>query len=345
MASSGPACQPASVAQQTPVREGSVASLTTSRGRRRARSSSSSSTRGSSRRSRRRSAGSSRYHSRHRYRESRRRSRGRRSRSSRWRSPSSSASSTRSSGSDRERRRRRRRREPSTSARESHRGVGRTSAEGVSSIPVSVPTSPAPVGLEPPMMNPCPIVDVRSVTPAAASGVGVSQVVPFGGSPGASVPASHMGPGVVRLMPLIQSSVSQATWNNHEAHRPAVWLLGHSYIHRAAQRAEGRPGGRSLGFRQADVHWKGIPGLRWSEVLSEAIEIGRLAAGPVVLLIHAGEENFTKSQLEVWYLVDPVAMPASVRRPAYPLEKCSPGGVYVSVKLAICPVKRKINKQ
>lgn len=68
---------------------------------------------------------------------------------------------------------------------------------------------------------------------------------------------------------------------------PVIWILGHSYIHRAAQRADGRPGGRSLGF-QFEVFWRGIGGLCWHQVLSAAVEIGRSARGPVILVIHAG---------------------------------------------------------
>lgn len=70
--------------------------------------------------------------------------------------------------------------------------------------------------------------------------------------------------------------------------RPVVWILGHSYIRRAAQRAEVRPGGSNLGFRQAEVVWRGVGGLRWHQVLAEAVAIGRVARGPSVLVIHAG---------------------------------------------------------
>ena len=68
---------------------------------------------------------------------------------------------------------------------------------------------------------------------------------------------------------------------------PVVHILGHSYIHRAAQRAICRPGGRSLGF-PVQVHWRGIGGLPWSRILMEAIQIGGVSRTPVVLVIHAG---------------------------------------------------------
>ncbi|KAM3920320.1 uncharacterized protein RB166_014717, partial [Leptodactylus fuscus] len=64
--------------------------------------------------------------------------------------------------------------------------------------------------------------------------------------------------------------------------------LGHSYVFWAAQRAEVRPGGRSLGFREMEVEWRGIRGLKWCQVLPEAISIGQAAPPPVILVIHAG---------------------------------------------------------
>lgn len=64
--------------------------------------------------------------------------------------------------------------------------------------------------------------------------------------------------------------------------------MGDSYIHWAAERAEYRPGGRNIGFHNVDVSWRGIRGLRWSQVLSSAVGISQIARGPVVLVVHAG---------------------------------------------------------
>ncbi|KAM3936789.1 uncharacterized protein RB166_000745 [Leptodactylus fuscus] len=72
------------------------------------------------------------------------------------------------------------------------------------------------------------------------------------------------------------------------ARRPVVFILGHSYVFWAAQRAEVRPGGKSMGFRDVDVSWRGIRGLRWCQVLPEAIEISRSTSLPVILVVHAG---------------------------------------------------------
>ncbi|XP_056385834.1 uncharacterized protein LOC130282023 [Hyla sarda] len=89
-------------------------------------------------------------------------------------------------------------------------------------------------------------------------------------------------------MPLLESSMAASTWSGHDPPVATVVFLGHSYVHRAAQRAACRPGGRSLGFHQVDAHWRGIPGMRWPQVLSETVDLsGRLRSG-VVLVVHAG---------------------------------------------------------
>lgn len=69
---------------------------------------------------------------------------------------------------------------------------------------------------------------------------------------------------------------------------PEVWLVGHSYICRVAQRAKDRPGGRSLGFSGVRVTWRGHRGLRWAQVLGEVVGISRVAQAPVVLVLHVG---------------------------------------------------------
>lgn len=70
--------------------------------------------------------------------------------------------------------------------------------------------------------------------------------------------------------------------------RTPVWVLGHSFVHRAAQRASYRPGGRSLGIRNINISWRGVPGLRWLRTLPEVVAISKISPGPIVLVIHAG---------------------------------------------------------
>ncbi|KAM4036392.1 uncharacterized protein ACNLHF_015325 [Anomaloglossus baeobatrachus] len=79
--------------------------------------------------------------------------------------------------------------------------------------------------------------------------------------------------------------------------RPAVWLLGHSYIFWAGQRAAYCPGGRHLGFRGLEVHWRGIRGLMWPQVLPEVVGIAQVAASPVILLVHAGGNDLCSYRL------------------------------------------------
>lgn len=67
----------------------------------------------------------------------------------------------------------------------------------------------------------------------------------------------------------------------------AVRVKG-SYLYWAALRADCRPGGRSLGFRNIVATWRGIRGLRWARVLQEALEISQLSSPPVILVLHAG---------------------------------------------------------
>lgn len=64
--------------------------------------------------------------------------------------------------------------------------------------------------------------------------------------------------------------------------------MGDSYIHRAARRASHRPGGTHPGVQNVDVFWRGPGGLKWLQVLSEVVAIGRISSGPVVLVKHAG---------------------------------------------------------
>lgn len=69
---------------------------------------------------------------------------------------------------------------------------------------------------------------------------------------------------------------------------PEVWIVGHSFVFRAARRAEDRPGGPNLGFSGVRVNWRGVRGLRWAQVLSEVVFISRTAQFPVVLVLHVG---------------------------------------------------------
>ncbi|XP_069838464.1 uncharacterized protein [Dendropsophus ebraccatus] len=187
----------------------------------------------------------------------------RRSRSSRWRSPSTSEWSSGESG----RRSIRMRPEPPPS-------------RSLSLVHCEVP----PVVVPPP-------------PPTIPSGLGVSVPPARGGRPWPFMPGSHLGHSGQQLMALISSSVTPPTWQRHGTVKPVIWLLGHSYIVRASQRAEFRPGGLNLGFRDLDVNWRGIRGLRWPQVLPEVVDIGRGATSPVILVLHAGGNDLCSMRM------------------------------------------------
>ncbi|KAM3913279.1 uncharacterized protein RB166_018585 [Leptodactylus fuscus] len=67
-----------------------------------------------------------------------------------------------------------------------------------------------------------------------------------------------------------------------------VWIIGHSYVFWAAKQAAVRPMGLQLGFRDVQVRWLGIRGMKWEQVFPEVLNASRATQVPVVLVIHAG---------------------------------------------------------
>ncbi|XP_056426231.1 uncharacterized protein LOC130367675 [Hyla sarda] len=243
---------------------------------RRSRSSSGGS--GCSRRSR--TTGSSRRHRRNYRRNSRSRERSCRSRSSsssRWRSPSSSGGSSGSSvGLERRSRRREGRRHHSRSSRGGSR----------------------PCAVSAPVVSPVPATSSggSSSSTVAPAQTGVSVTVSGSGLGGAPLPPVGLGLADRCLMPLIESSVEAATWAGHDSPRATVYFLGDSYFHLAAQHADCRPGGRSLGC-DVDAHWRGILGMRWPRVLTEVVDIARTAHSGVILVVHVGGNDLCYSRV------------------------------------------------
>ncbi|XP_075718009.1 uncharacterized protein LOC142759574 [Rhinoderma darwinii] len=90
---------------------------------------------------------------------------------------------------------------------------------------------------------------------------------------------------------------SEVTRTPFSGHRPEVWIVGHSFIFWAARRAEYRPLGLSLGVSSAEVHWKGIRGLRWVQLLPLIVEVSRECRGPIVLVIHVGGNDLGNVKL------------------------------------------------
>ncbi|KAM3917711.1 uncharacterized protein RB166_016656 [Leptodactylus fuscus] len=224
--------------------------------RKRARATSSSSSSSSSRSDRRRRRRSRKVkRSRHRRRShsSRRRRRSRGSRSRRRRSPSSDTSSR---SSDRSRR------------RHHKRQVSEPPQERSSRVASQVCTVPVPA-------------DAPPALPSSGAA---------GCSGGSLVPAPQVQLGDPRVIPQVQLSIAAAATTSAGPGRgsPVVCILGHSYICTAAKKAELRPGGRSLGFQQIQVVWKGVEGLRWSQVLPEVVRLSRCITSPVILVLHVG---------------------------------------------------------
>ncbi|XP_069585212.1 uncharacterized protein [Ranitomeya imitator] len=184
--------------------------------------------------------------------------RSRRSRASRWRSPSSSCSSSGRSHRQESSRR---------------RSIHRMERQGPMT-PVAREAS-------------CPDTGATS---------GFTGTAPSGTLGGGGLPTFDLGcPG--DLMPLIHSSIAPSTWKAYDGVRPSVWIVGHSYIYWAARRAELCPGGRSLGFNDVDVIWRGLRGMMWSQVLPEIVHISRVASSPTIVVIHAGGNDLASFPL------------------------------------------------
>ncbi|KAM8972024.1 uncharacterized protein RCH25_017636 [Pelodytes ibericus] len=68
------------------------------------------------------------------------------------------------------------------------------------------------------------------------------------------------------------------------------WIIGHSFVFWAKQRAAARPDGQKLGFSRAhlDLKWFGFRGFGWGDVLAELIHLLNRGRRPDVILIHAG---------------------------------------------------------
>lgn len=65
-------------------------------------------------------------------------------------------------------------------------------------------------------------------------------------------------------------------------------MLGHSFVARAEKRAQVRPLGINLGLPSVKVIWKGVPGLRWVQLLPQLLGLRQLHGPPGVLVVHAG---------------------------------------------------------
>nr|XP_033773459.1 collagen alpha-2(I) chain-like [Geotrypetes seraphini] len=70
----------------------------------------------------------------------------------------------------------------------------------------------------------------------------------------------------------------------------SVWIVGHSFVHWAGERAVIRPGGQHLGLHHRGVYvsWWGQRGMRWHQLLPLLEDLRHRARCPDLLLFHLG---------------------------------------------------------
>lgn len=77
-----------------------------------------------------------------------------------------------------------------------------------------------------------------------------------------------------------------------QTRRPAVWIVGDSYIRRASERARVSIG-KNLDL-PVDITWFGVGGLRWGSFVSRLDSLLRSRPAPDVLVVHVGGNDLGK---------------------------------------------------
>ncbi|XP_063810639.1 uncharacterized protein LOC135037597 isoform X1 [Pseudophryne corroboree] len=125
-----------------------------------------------------------------------------------------------------------------------------------------------------------------------AAVAGTSTARAFTGAP---VAPSSAGRAIASA--LGTSSSTGQELGNGSAGVKQVWIMGHSFIHWAEERAAARPYGRDLGLPQVNwaVRWFGVRGMRWSQ-LRKAVLRAEATAGqaPEVVVLHLGGNDLGK---------------------------------------------------
>ncbi|XP_056407281.1 uncharacterized protein LOC130298362 isoform X2 [Hyla sarda] len=150
-------------------------------------------------------------------------------------------------------------------------------------------------------VDPVPVLQSgTSSTPAVVPAQmvpGLPEVVPNCRAGGSVMPAFGLGPSDRRLMPLLKSSMAASTWSGHDPPglRLCSWAIPiFTRRHRGLTAVPG--GDRWALIRSMPNGMRGIPGMRWPQVLLEAVDIsGRFQSG-VVLVVHAAgnDQCFTR---------------------------------------------------
>nr|XP_033772695.1 uncharacterized protein LOC117346746 isoform X2 [Geotrypetes seraphini] len=116
-----------------------------------------------------------------------------------------------------------------------------------------------------------------SLPGVAVRGVSASGPVSSGGTAVGGISSG----GVVEPGPSSQGSCGRSY---------SLWIIGHSFIHWASERAAIRPGGRHLGLSHLGLHvsWWGQRGMRWSQLLLLLERLRSCPRHPDLLLLHLG---------------------------------------------------------
>nr|XP_033793603.1 uncharacterized PE-PGRS family protein PE_PGRS54-like isoform X2 [Geotrypetes seraphini] len=88
----------------------------------------------------------------------------------------------------------------------------------------------------------------------------------------------------------VSAGVSGASTTAPSSCSYSLWIVGHSFIHWASERACIRPGGRHLGLGHLGlrVSWWGQRGMHWSQLLVLLTDLRSRTSHPDILLIHLG---------------------------------------------------------
>ncbi|XP_041420555.1 uncharacterized protein LOC121394237 [Xenopus laevis] len=77
---------------------------------------------------------------------------------------------------------------------------------------------------------------------------------------------------------------------------PLVWIIGHSFVHRARARAEQRTYTTNLGIKDVRIVWMGIRGLKWPDLLPIILQMKSCWGFPAIILIHLAGNDIGKGR-------------------------------------------------
>ncbi|OCT91753.1 hypothetical protein XELAEV_18014818mg [Xenopus laevis] len=75
-----------------------------------------------------------------------------------------------------------------------------------------------------------------------------------------------------------------------------VWIIGHSFVHRARARAEQQTYTTNLGIKDVRIVWMGIRGLKWPDLLPIILQMKSRWGFPAIILIHLSGNDIGKGR-------------------------------------------------